>query len=109
MSEHSYLTPQQLAQRWKGVISLRTIYEWSRTGRGPKATKFGFKVGFALAEVEAFEAARDIRKTMPQDRISAQAAYIVALMRKDLNLALVDAARIAAEMFEDVEWTTATT
>lgn len=53
------LTANQLAERWKGVISKRTIDDWRQKGRGPKYFKIGKSktclVLYKLSDVKKFE------------------------------------------------------
>jgi hypothetical protein len=55
-----YLTPQELTQRYKGVVTLRTLANWRSTGEGPQFTKIGGRVLYALLAVKAWEARRRI-------------------------------------------------
>jgi hypothetical protein len=55
-----YLTPQELTQRYKGVVTLRTLANWRSTGEGPQFTKIGGRVLYALAAIVAWEARRRI-------------------------------------------------
>lgn len=50
------LTPVEVAQRWHTAIS--TLAHWRVQGCGPKYIKFGRKVLYPLAEIEAFEKSR---------------------------------------------------
>jgi hypothetical protein len=46
----------QLARRWG--ISERTLERWRWQKQGPEYLKIGGKVAYALADIEAFEAAQ---------------------------------------------------
>ncbi len=50
-----YLTPQALAERWCGVVTLATLSNWRSAGRGPRFLKAGGRVLYPLQEVERFE------------------------------------------------------
>ncbi len=56
-TQERLLTPLDLAKRWTGVVSLRTIYSWTqKPHRGPKRfSQKGEPVAFRLEDVEAFE------------------------------------------------------
>lgn len=56
-TQEKLLTPQELAKRWSGVVSLRTIYSWTqKPHRGPKRfSQKGDPVAYRLEDVEAFE------------------------------------------------------
>lgn len=53
-----YLTPQGLSERWQGQIKVQTLAKWRSLRRGPPYVKFGGRVLYRLADLEAFEAAR---------------------------------------------------
>jgi hypothetical protein len=60
MAQPRYLTPEQLLQRWEGVVVAGTLSNWrSRTNKGtptgPAFIKFGSKVRYPIAAVEAYE------------------------------------------------------
>ena len=50
-----HLDEHELAARLS--ISVLTIRGWRRTGKGPRFRKYGAAVRYAVADVEAFEAA----------------------------------------------------
>ena len=54
-SETEYLQPRELAERWRGVVSLSTIENWRSQNRGPRFLKIGGRVLYPVAEVEAYE------------------------------------------------------
>lgn len=53
-----YLTPQELAARYKGSITVRTLANWRSTGHGPKFTKIGGRVLYPLDAVIEWEKSR---------------------------------------------------
>lgn len=60
-----YLTPEQLLQKWEGVVVAGTLANWrSKTNRGqptgPAFQKFGTKVRYPVDAVEAYERANFI-------------------------------------------------
>lgn len=58
-----YLTPRELAERWRNIVSLSTLDNWrSSQNRGPRFVKIGGRVLYPVAEVEAYEA-RNLRGT----------------------------------------------
>jgi hypothetical protein len=60
-SDSGYLTPRELAARWKNIVALSTLDNWrSSQNRGPRYVKIGGRVLYPLAEVEAYEA-RNLR------------------------------------------------
>lgn len=54
-SATQYLTPQALAERWCGVVTLATLSNWRSAGRGPRFLKAGGRVLYPLGEVERYE------------------------------------------------------
>ena len=51
-----FLTQAELARRWR--ISPRTLERWRWLGTGPAYIKAGGRVIYALADIEAYEAAQ---------------------------------------------------
>lgn len=49
------LRPAELIARWRSRFSVRTLENWRRAGKGPVFTKFGGRVFYQLAHVEAYE------------------------------------------------------
>ena len=54
-SEAGYLQPRELAERWRGVVTLSTLDNWRSQNRGPRFVKIGGRVLYPVAEVEAYE------------------------------------------------------
>jgi len=54
-SEAEYLQPRELAERWRGVVTLSTLDNWRSQNRGPRFVKIGGRVLYPVAEVEAYE------------------------------------------------------
>ena len=62
MSFSDYLTPKELAERWRNIVTLSTLDNWrSSQNRGPRFVKIGGRVLYPVAEVEAYE--RDRKST----------------------------------------------
>jgi hypothetical protein len=53
--ENDLLTPDELVERWKGAVSVRTLDQWRYLGKGPSSIKIGNKVRYKLADVVAWE------------------------------------------------------
>ncbi|ORA58299.1 helix-turn-helix transcriptional regulator [Mycobacteroides franklinii] len=51
--ETPFVTRSELAERWN--MSPRTLDNWSVQGRGPAGRRFGKRVMYRLADVEAYE------------------------------------------------------
>ena len=75
-----YLTPSELTARYKGLVSVRTLANWRWSGQGPKFTKIGGKILYALDAVIEWESKRTIGiKTM-----------MVAIVISWIDLILID-------------------
>lgn len=55
-----YLTPSELASRWKDTITLKTMANWRSQGDGPPYTKIGGRVMYRLTDVIKWEDSRRI-------------------------------------------------
>lgn len=55
MANDEFLTPQQVVTRWNGAVTLGTLANWRHKKKGPGYQKFGTKVRYPLAAVEAYE------------------------------------------------------
>lgn len=55
-----YLTPKDLASRWKNTISLKTLANWRSQGDGPAYTKIGGRVMYRIVDVVKWEDSRTL-------------------------------------------------
>jgi hypothetical protein len=56
MTSSEYLTPRELAARWRNIVSLSTLDNWrSSQNRGPRFVKIGGRVLYPVDEVVAYE------------------------------------------------------
>lgn len=53
-----HLRPDELAARWRGAISEKTLANWRSIGYGPKYLKLGNRVVYPLADIERWETAQ---------------------------------------------------
>lgn len=54
-----FLTPAELAARWKGRVSVGTLRNWRGKGIGPTYTKLGGRgILYPIEAVKAFERSR---------------------------------------------------
>lgn len=59
-----FLNPLELAKRWRGHVSKKTLQNWRNLGKGPPFQKLpGGRVRYALADVVAFEDANTMRRS----------------------------------------------
>lgn len=56
MTQSTFLTPHQLAQRWSGAVTIGTLANWRSKRAGPTYTKLRGRILYPLAQVEAWEA-----------------------------------------------------
>lgn len=61
--EAKYLTAQELSDRYRGEITVRTLANWRCLGVGPRYLKCGGRVIYPLHEVVAWERARTVGST----------------------------------------------
>lgn len=69
-----YLTPDELKQRWKGRVSLKTLANWRHNGTGPVFTRVGGAVLYPLHEVVRYEQANTVASTADYGKRQAGAA-----------------------------------
>ncbi len=50
-----FLTPQELSERWTGIIRVTTLANWRSRGCGPMFKKFGGKVAYPIEKVVEWE------------------------------------------------------
>ncbi|UTL90701.1 helix-turn-helix transcriptional regulator [Pseudomonas fluorescens] len=53
-----FLRPHELAARWNGAVSVRTLANWRSQGIGPKFVKVGGRIVYRVADVHEFEMKR---------------------------------------------------
>lgn len=53
----TFLTPDELVERWSGAVTRRTLANWRSQGEGPAFVKLGNRVRYPMVKVEAWEAA----------------------------------------------------
>jgi len=60
VSDVTYLTPDELCARLRGTVKPKTLANWRRGdgGTGPRFTRIGNRILYALADVLEWEAQR---------------------------------------------------
>lgn len=58
-----FLTPAELAVRWRNEICVRTLANWRCQSIGPRYTKLGGKILYKLSDVTKWEEARTVDGT----------------------------------------------
>lgn len=55
MSKKRYLTQDEVADRYRGLVSVRTLANWRSARRGPRYVKIGKTVLYDEAELDAWD------------------------------------------------------
>lgn len=55
MPNNTFLTPEDLRERWQGEVKLTTLATWRSKGLGPAFVKIGGRVLYKLEAVLAYE------------------------------------------------------
>jgi len=58
ISDSDYITADELVERFKNMISKRTLANWRHNGEGPKYVKIGGRILYRLSAVTAWEEKR---------------------------------------------------
>ena len=58
VADDGFLTPQQVADRYKGAITVRTLANWRSIGQGPDYVKIGGKVVYPSDALKIWEDSR---------------------------------------------------
>lgn len=60
------MSADELAERYSGKVSVKTLANWRSTGTGPAYTKIGGRVFYALEDVQRWELQRQITPRSPR-------------------------------------------
>lgn len=63
MPDSQFITPEDLIERYKGRISIKTLANWRTKGGGPSYTKIGGKIMYPLSAVLEWEKLRTYGST----------------------------------------------
>ena len=55
MSESTFLTPEEVAERYRGSVSVGTLRNWRAMKIGPSFVKIGKAVLYRIDELEAWD------------------------------------------------------
>lgn len=55
MSDNLYLTPEELKERYKEQVTIRTFANWRSQGKGPPFTKIGGGVLYPMDQLQIWE------------------------------------------------------
>lgn len=53
--EQTYLTPDELSKRYRGRVAVRTLANWRCLGVGPRFSKIGGRILYALTDIQDWE------------------------------------------------------
>ncbi len=59
---HMYMTPEELVERFRGIVTKETLANWRSNGKGPKPTMIGGRVLYKTSEVETWEKSRTTKR-----------------------------------------------
>lgn len=63
MSKKQYLTPEEVVERYRGMVSIRTLANWRSMRQGPKFTKLGKAVLYEVGELDAWDDRNTVKCT----------------------------------------------
>ena len=55
MSKKRYLTPEEVVDRYRGIVSIRTLSNWRSLRTGPKFVKIGKAVLYDEADLDEWD------------------------------------------------------
>ncbi|MFY9810811.1 hypothetical protein [Aquabacterium sp.] len=55
MNAKNYISPEQLVERWEGIVTYATLATWRARNHGPAYIKLGGKVAYLRESVERYE------------------------------------------------------
>lgn len=62
-SDKEFFTPAELAARYKGQITTRTLANWRSAGIGPPFTKVGGRILYTVSDIVEWERKRTVQST----------------------------------------------
>jgi len=63
-----FLTPGELAARYNGKVTIRTLANWRSAGISPPFTKVGGRIFYRLEDIETWERNRTVKSTSDYTR-----------------------------------------
>lgn len=61
MSKKRYLTQEEVSDRYRGMVSVRTLSNWRSARRGPRYVKIGKTVLYDEADLDAWDERNTIK------------------------------------------------
>ena len=68
--DSKYLTPEEVAERYRGGISVGTLRNWRAMRLGPSFVKIGQAVLYPLDELDAWDEKNKVQCRAPRDTAS---------------------------------------
>lgn len=68
MPDKLFLTPHELAMRYNGKVTVRTLANWRSAGISPPFTKVGGRILYRLQDIEEWERTRTVSSTSQYGR-----------------------------------------
>jgi DNA-binding transcriptional MerR regulator len=62
------MTPHELADRYNGKVTIRTLANWRSAGISPPFTKVGGRIFYRLEDIEQWERNRTVSSTSDYSR-----------------------------------------
>lgn len=59
----TYLSPDQLVERWGGTVKVKTLANWRTNGDGPTFQKIGNRIAYAMSDIIEYERRRRFKAT----------------------------------------------
>lgn len=66
MSETTFLTPEEVAERYRGSVSVGTLRNWRAMKIGPSFVKIGKAVLYRIDELEAWDDRNRVQSRAPE-------------------------------------------
>lgn len=63
MNKKHYLTPEEVVDRYRGAMSIRTLANWRSMRTGPKFLKIGKAVLYDAADLDAWDDRNTVKCT----------------------------------------------
>lgn len=75
-----YFTPEELVERYKCQVTVRTLANWRSAGTSPPFTKIGGRILYPVQDLIEWEKRRTVQSTSMYGRMVAMAAIITLPM-----------------------------
>lgn len=83
-----YFTPEELVERYKSQVTVRTLANWRSAGTSPPFTKIGGRILYPVKELLEWEQRRTVQSTSMYGRMALLLALIPAPLYDLVELAI---------------------